>query len=318
MIRGTRRAAGGVAGPLVLVTLAGCELEEITLVDAEDVVVAEVYLNVAHDPVDNEIRAFLHRTFGAVDSIDDLREARISVERSDGTLYVLEAESVDECVDTAPVEEPGACFVLDDSTTVDLAAGDIFELTVQLADGGVITGAAEVPGDFALDDVPQVCRLPPDALMTISWSRSAGAWAYLNETSIRGLPAALEPEGIDVDEDPLYLLGLSISDTDTEITFPSEFGVFNRIDLDQDVAVRLQEGLPEGTSAEVSITATDPNFLNWARGGNFNPSGQVRVPSLRGEGTGVFGATIGRTFQVFVSSDPSGTTPACPGVSPGS
>ncbi|NIR36178.1 MAG: hypothetical protein GWN02_08535, partial [Gemmatimonadetes bacterium] len=97
-----------------------------------------------------------------------------------------------------------------------------------------------------------------------------------------------------MEDDPLYLLGLSVSVADTTITFPSEFGVFNRLDLDQDVAVRLQRGLPAGVSAEVTITAVDRNYVNWARGGSFNPSGQVRVPSLRGDGTGVFGSTVGR------------------------
>ena len=115
------------------------------------------------------------------------------------------------------------------------------------------------------------------------------------------------------DNDPLHLLGLSISDQDTTTVFPSEFGVFDRFDLDHDLATRLQEGLPDSTTAEVSITAVEGNYVNWARGGNFNPSGQVRVPSLRGDGTGVFAATVSRRF-VVVSSDqaiPAGL-PDCP------
>jgi hypothetical protein len=294
--------------------VAGCDLEEVTLVDAEDVVVAEVYLNVTKDPANNEIRAFLHRTIGSDDSVDALVAARVTVRRTDGRTYELSTSQVDDCVQSSPVENPGACFLLDDSTAVDLAAGDIFEVEVLLIDGGRITGAAQVPGDFELDEIAGACRLPPDGVMEITWSRSDEAWAYLNETSVRGLPDALQPEGIVVEEDPLYLLGLSISDSDTTISFPSEFGLFNRVELDQDLAVRLQSGLPEGTSAEIAITAVDRNFVNWARGGNFNPSGQVRVPSLSGAGTGVFGATIGRTFQVFSSRDPIDGIPVCPGV----
>jgi len=293
---------------------AGCELEDITLVDAEDVVIAEVYVNVTKDPTKNEIRAFLHRTIGPDDAVDDLLGAQVTVRRTDGRVYELSGSQVDDCVQSSPVDDPGACFLLDDSTTVDFAAGDIFELEVVLVDGGRITGAAQVPGDFELDGISGACRLPPDAIMNITWSRSNDAWTYLNETSVQGLPEALAPEGIEVEDDPLYLLGLSISDTDTTITFPSEFGVFNRADLDQDLALRLQQGLPNGTTAEISITAVDRNFLNWARGGNFNPSGQVRVPSLSGAGTGVFGATIGRTFQLFSSSDSIDGAPACPGV----
>jgi hypothetical protein len=132
----------------------------------------------------------------------------------------------------------------------------------------------------------------------------------VNETSISGLPEALEPEGIVVEEDPLNLLGLSISDQDTTIVFPSEFGIFDRFDLNQDLASRLQDGLPPSTTAKVSITAVEGNYVNWARGGNFNPSGQVRVPSLRGDGTGVFAATVNRRF-VVVSLD-QGPLPDCP------
>jgi hypothetical protein len=302
---------------LAALALAGCELEEVTLVDAEDVVVAEVYLNVAPIQAENEIRAFLHRTIGTADSVDDLFLARVLVSRpGGGRRYLLQSAAVEDCVDSAPLLEPGACFILDDTATVDLGPGEVFELEVTLVDGGVIRGATRVPGDFDLLELPGACRLPPDHLVPLSWTRSREAWAYLNETSIRGLPGALEPEGIEVDENPLYLLGLSISDSDTTISFPSEFGVFNRLELDQDLALRLQAGLPAGTSAEISITAVDRNFVNWARGGNFNPSGQVRVPSLLGDGTGVFGSTVGRTFQVFVSADSIAGTPVCPGAVP--
>ncbi len=167
-------------------------------------------------------------------------------------------------------------------------------------------------GDFDLVGMPGSCRLPPDRLLPVAWSRSERAWAYVNETSLKNLPDALRAEGIILEEDPLYLLGLSISDDDTSIVFPSEFGVFNRFDLDRDVAVRLQRGLPDDSWAEVTITAVDRNYVNWARGGNFNPSGQVRVPSLSGDGTGVFGATVGRRFDVFVNNDVGGGLDTCP------
>ena len=89
--------------------------------------------------------------------------------------------------------------------------------------------------------------------------------------------------------------------------------LFNRFDLDSDLAVRLQRGLPVGASAEVSITAVDRNYVNWQRGGNFNPSGVVRVPSLRGAGTGVLGSTYRRSFTIQVGEpDPGGQI--CEGV----
>jgi hypothetical protein len=301
---------------LLAVIVAGCELEEITLVDAEDVVVAEVYVNLAADPDDNEIRAFLHRTVGTEETVAELFDARVTVRRSDGVSFVLSGASVDDCVESAPTLEPGACFLVNDSTTSVLSPGDIFEVEIELVDGGLIFGAAQVPGRFDLAGYPATCRVPPDVLMEVAWSPSERAWAYLNETSIRDLPEALAPEGIEVEDDPLYLLGLSIADSDTTIVFPSQFGVFNRLELDQDVAVRLQRGLPAGSRAQVSITAVDRNYVNWARGGNFNPSGQVRIASLRGDGTGVFGATYGHTFQVLARTDPIPSGVNCPGVLP--
>ena len=204
----------------------------------------------------------------------------------------------------------GACFVAE-AAAARIAPGDLVEVLVELPGGGEIRGATRVPGRFELDGIPDVCSMPPDVLMTVDWSPAADAWAYLNETSIRGLPDALRPEGIIVRDDPLYLLGLSVSDSDTTVVFPSEFGVFNRFDLDSDLAIRLQRGLPAGSTAELAITAVDRNYVNWARGGNFNPSGQVRAPSLSGDGTGVFGSTVGRGFDILVTDRPSGL-PACP------
>ena len=46
-----------LAAPAVL---AACDLEEITIVEVEEVVIAEIYVNLAEDPIENEIRAFLH------------------------------------------------------------------------------------------------------------------------------------------------------------------------------------------------------------------------------------------------------------------
>lgn len=316
--RSRARAVKGLGAALTpLLAAAACELEEVTLVDAEDVVVAEVYLNVAENPAENEILAFLHRTIGTSGTIDELRAATVEVVRTgDGGRYRLTGVVEGRCVETAPSPEPGACFLLADSTTADLAAGDVFEVEVRLPDGSTIRGATRLPGAFAVESISGSCRLSPDRLMDIEWSRSGGAWAYLNETSIFDLPDALAPEGIEVEEDPLYLLGLSISDADTVITFPSEFGVFDRFDLEQDLALRLQTGLPAGTRAEVAITAVDRNFVNWSRGGNFNPSGQVRVPSMDGDGTGVFAASIRRSFDVFVGDSSDGSAPDCPGVRP--
>ncbi len=300
-----------LAAPAVM---AACDLQEITIVEIEEVVTAEIYVNLAEDPAENEIRAYLHYTIGASQSsIDELSNALISVRRADGLTLILVENNLDACLDSLPTTGSGACFFADPGQTPSLSPGDLLEVEITFTDGGTLFGATRVPSSFQIDGMPTTCRLDPDTLLPLGWSGSAGAWAYVNETSISGLTDALEPEGIEVkpEEDPLHLLGLSVSAEDTTTVFPSEFGIFDRFDLSHDLSTRLQEGLPPGTTAEVSITAVEGNYVNWARGGNFNPSGQVRVPSLRGDGVGVFGATVSRRFDV-VSSDQPSALPDCP------
>ena len=297
--------------PAALALLVSCDLEEITIIEIEDVVIAEIYVNLAEDPTENEIRAYLHHTVGAPGSgVDELPNALIVVRRPDGLMLDLVENTIDACLEPLPTVGSGVCFLADPAQTPNLNPSDLLEVEVTFSDGGTLLGAVRVPSSFQVDGISTMCRLDSNTLLPLHWSRSEGAWAYVNETSISGLPEALEPEGIVVEEDPLNLLGLSISDQDTTIVFPSEFGIFDRFDLNQDLASRLQDGLPPSTTAEVSITAVEGNYVNWARGGNFNPSGQVRIPSLRGDGTGVFAATVNRRF-VVVSLD-QGPLPDCP------
>jgi len=297
----------------LIAVLGACELEEVTIVQVEPVVVAEIYADAEPDGT-NEVRAFLHRTVGIdTTGLSNLEDSRITVRSEAGVSFPLTSAALGDCVESFPsiTGEAGACFLSDDVYASEIRPGEVLEVDVALPGGGRLQGAARLPAPFALPGFPRLCRLPPNTLLPVRWTRSEGAWAYVNETSIRGLPDALRSEGIDVVEDPLYLLGLSISDVDTTIVFPSEFGLFNRFDLDQDVAVRLQRGLPQNAISEITITAVEGNYVNWARGGNFNPSGQVRVPSLRGDGTGVFGATFNQRFFVVSEQDPSGD-PSCP------
>ncbi len=300
------------AGWLLLVLgVAGCELDEITVVDFVDVVVAEVYVTLGRTPADHRVRAFLHGTAagGAPDS-ETFDDALVRVTRGGVDTLDLALDLITECVDSVPAGASGSCFD-DGGQAAVLVPGDLLELSITLGDGRRLLGSARIPGDFQLSGIGASCRLEPDSLLQLRWTRSDGAWAYVNETLINGLPAALASEGIEVEDDPLYLLGLSISASDTTVVFPSEFGVFDRFDLDQDLALRLQRGLPDGTDALISVTAVERNYTNWVRGGNFNPSGQVRVASLRGDGTGVFGAAVIRELAV-VSSQTAGAEPDCP------
>ena len=289
----------------------GCELTEVTVVDVEDVVVAEVYVVIAEDSNDNQVKAFLHGTgAGGVPSARTFEDAVVTLTRSDGLAVDFTQGTNTDCVETGPKGAQGTCFLGNPALTSNLGPGDELEVSIAFGNGGTLSGATNVPGDFQLNGIGASCRIEPDTLSPLSWSRSQGAWAYINETVISGLRYALAPEGIDADEEPLYLLGLSISAADTTVVFPSEFGIFQRGDLSSELTVRLQGGLPAGTDADVSIGAADRNLVNWLRGGNFNPSGGVRISSLAGDGLGVFGATVVREFQVISAGQ--GSTPLCP------
>jgi hypothetical protein len=299
---------------LAPVALWTCELQEVTVVEVETVLVAEAYAMVGVPSpafgIDNRIWVFLGGTVGgAADATLD--DARIEVRRVGGGRVRLRPVPIENCISDRDRMRPGTCYDagLD---AIGLRPGDELALDIRMPDGRALQGETRVPGDFRLEGEGPECALPPDTPLEVRWTQSEGAAAYVNETRIDGLDEALAPEEIPA-PDELYLLGLSISASDTTIVFPGEFGVFDRFDLDQALTVRLQRGLPEGAAALVGISAVDENYVNWARGGNFNPSGQVRIPSVRGDGTGVFASMVMRRFAVFASSAPG--VPACPGSS---
>jgi hypothetical protein len=210
-----------------------------------------------------------------------------------------------------PVDR-GSCYRLTLSPSP-FAPGTPLELDVQTADGRRLTAVSRIPTNFDLVglewgplDLPggrqqRVCLVRPGTRYRVSWTGSDGAWAFLGETVLLGLDQALP--GTEAPEE-LYLNGLALRG-DTSIVFPSDFGIFDRFDLDRDISLALQEGLPAGATAVVSITSSDRNTVNWARGGNFNPSGAVRIPSVFGDGTGVFGTGVQHEFAVWALDDPA-------------
>lgn len=298
---------------------AGCSLQEITIVDVEDVVVAEVQVQIGEGLLGGDrVTAFLHRTVGGLGSgFHPVPGAEIVISRDNGASVELTEAAIERCVSATPEGGTGSCYWMAPATSVGFGPGDHLRLRIHLASGGVLTSSTVVPGEFAILGIAEgaQCSLPPSTPLTIRWTASEGTWAYVNETLILGMKNAFLPLGIEVESDTLELLGLSTSASDTTIVFPSEFGIFSRFELDQDLATSLQAGLPPGTRAPVTISATDRNYVNWARGGTFNPSGQVRVPSIQGDGTGVFASTVTHTFEVVVNPAPQGgsfSAPACP------
>jgi hypothetical protein len=210
-------------------------------------------------------------------------------------------------------EGPGECFAARDTVGF-VRPGVRYTARVEAA-GRVLTGSTTVPAAFTLVEPVAAattarteCRLPARTAVELVWRPSAGATAYVAELSVGGLAGLVDAY---VPEDPLRLLGLAVSEADTTMMLPAEFGLFDVPRVSVELLLALRDGFPEGdVSGDVVVAAVDRNFTNWARGGAFNPSGLTRTPSLHGDGTGVFGSLVRRGFR-FTVVDSAGA----PGVS---
>jgi len=277
----------------------GCELDEATLAEPQDIAVAEVYLNIGDR--DDHLSAFFHWTLSTRSS-RDLLGLDVKVVREDGLEVPLVPDDLSNCViPDLEGEIEGVCYSPIFEIEGVFEPGTRVSLEVFFEDGSVLKGATQIPEDIQLirPAVGERCALPPGKALEFVWNRSSGVWAYSAETEIRNLQDALAAQGVAVEEDSVALLGLAISESDTTIVFPKEFGIIERFDLEQDLALALQGGLPRGAIADVVVAALDQNYVNWVRGGNFNPSGLVRISSLRGSGVGVFASTVRRTVLIL-------------------
>ncbi len=306
-----------------LVVLSGCELRQVTVAEPESAVVAEIYLRVDQGRPDG--LALLHRTFGPGERPPP--EASIRLRSNSGEEARFTRTDPRACLDgELPEGLRPSCYRLDGPEAALIRPGARLAVEVELVGGGRLEGNTLVPGDFSILNPAGLdasaggegegeesgaalpaCVIPPSSPILLSWTSSRGVWAYVPELEVSGLRAALAPSGIEVERDSLTLLGLAISEADTTIVFPGGFGVFSRFSGDREVLVALQAGLPPGdVQGRVVVSAADRNTTNWNRGGNFNPSGLVRVPSLFGDGTGVLGSVVNRGFKFQVGGDPGG------------
>lgn len=290
--------------PVVLASagLAGCELQSVVLAEPDDVVVAEIVLRAGTGPQ----RAFLHRTFGAGSAAVPDADIRVIGPAND-TLRFLPAPQPD-CVDSEITDIIGSCYITSPLARP-VVAGGRYTLHITLPDGEM-TGVTQVPGAFSLV-APRTrdCRLEPDRTFELVWTQAEGAWVYLAEAEFMGLRDALRARGIEAPAGRIRLLGVGVSRTDTTLVFPAELGLFDRGDPEiADALEALQAGLPPEVDTEIVLAAADRNYVNWIRGGRFNPSGPVRVPSISGAGTGLFGSVVTHAFAITTGPHP---VPAC-------
>ncbi len=93
---------------------------------------------------------------------------------------------------------------------------------------------------------------------------------------------------------PLYLTAawMPAPSYQSEMGFPRKL-----IEVDvpfnaRKAARRLETGLPWGVTVRLAVAAIDENWANWIRPGQINVDGEVPVPSVFGDGTGMFGTAV--------------------------
>jgi hypothetical protein len=293
-----------------LMVAAGCDLREITLADAHDVIVAEIVLR-AGETVQT---AYLHRTSSGIGSAR-VFNARVEVSSEGvGRPIVFEADADSLCLKPAPVvplPSTGTCYVAHGGADM-VRAGERYRLRIELPDGRVLTGETTVPAAFeVLAPAAPFCELEPGTLLELTWSEAAGAAVYLVEARMHGLREAVRATGTPVGgTGPVELTGLAITSADTTLVFPSELGLFDRFDdTFHPLLLAIRSGLPVGVRVELAFAAADHNYVNWVRGGAFNPSGSVRISSIGGAGAGVFGAVV--VVRRELSTAPGQDAPRC-------
>lgn len=321
-MRGRR---GAMACCLAVAAVAGCELTEVELLRPDDLIVAEVQVVLTLEPggpgdpprVRMAVPTLLHKVHGAASGT--LSGASVRIAGEFGNVVALVEADLDECVVARYEREylgEGTCYTAPGGTTP-FAPGEELSVEVGAPGGQVLTGESRIPGAFDFSGLAYsggACRLEPDANHRLRWTPADGAWSYLAEAEFTGLRAPLAAREIEA-PDTLNLTGLSIGRDDSEIAFPRDFGlldIFND-DEDADVILALQDGLPEGARASLSVSALDRNWANWARGGDFHPSGEVRISSVFGNGGGVFGTAVQRRLEVVAGIEGEGAElpPSC-------
>ena len=298
-----------------------CEIQQVVVAEPEPFVVAEAFLTAAPDSehAREPVLVALHASAGGETLID--ATATITLSGADRTVGLRRVDAL-RCLafghSIDPRQFPGglACYSLpasaDDGTAdFPIVSGELYRISIELPDGSRLDGATRVPDAVAFGNESEFCYLPEWTQAQLEWSRAEGTAAYILDLSAIGLGDALAREGIVVDvSDPFLLRGLAIGDSDTTVVLPAEFGLFDRFSLDSELSLALQRGVPEGVYVEIVLAAVDANFVDWVRGGDFNPSGLVRTPSLFGDGgTGVIASASTDMLRISTHDEDAIVTP---------
>ena len=286
-----------------------CDLTEVTITELEPNVVVEAYAHI-RPAGGGTIFALLHGSVGVPDKNPDGPEAVVRVLAEDGAAVLL-AEAADElCIhgDVPPdAADPRRCYAATVNPSF-VQPSDHLVLQVDVEGGGRIEGGTQVPAAFDLmqPNGGGVCTVATGAL-DFTWTQSEGTWYYVTSIELSGIAPDLLSLGVQDPVDSVIVSAIGVSQSDTAVVYPDDFF----LDVDEDdfdytaeLNAVIDEGMQPHWVASAYITAIDRNYTNWIRGGGFHPSGTIRVPSLRGAGTGVFGSSVVLTQRI--AGDPSG------------
>jgi hypothetical protein len=304
----------------VVFLVAGCELAGVAAPPVSDVLAVESVLRVGADYQ----HLLLHRSMEGR-RIRGEPGASVVIRSAGAPDVTFQPADLELCIPTVPydreldgLEVAPSCYVSTPTAGRFVRPGRTYDLYVGTADGLAIRGRTTVPELFRIVSPPLepdpetlsiTCRLPTHPF-TLAWSISPGAWAYISTLRLTDWGDDLRDAGVEV-PDTLDLTGVSVSAADTSQVFPGNLGLFQRFDLDQRVLLRLQTGLPPEANASLVLLAADRNYTNGVRGGRFNPSGNVRISSVTGDGVGVFGSVVAIRIE-SPGSAAGANVPACP------
>ena len=290
--------------PLVL---GACELAEVEIEPVPDLVVAAVSVVLTIDPVDPsriDTRAFALLAVGGQQRYSrelEIPGASVTIVGESGRSLRLREVSDPLATCVTPLEIEGRTLTRPPAGSCHVAAmpgahfapGERLSLTVELPDGGILRGESRMPGVFTPTGLSLHggrCRLDPDTVYQFNWAHSAGSWAYIAEARLVGL-GDLWPH-----QESLFLDTTLRRNDEPQLAFPRD--LFFRFFDEWELARVLHEGLPAGASARIAVGALDRNWANWVRLGRIELHGEVRVPSVFGDGTGMFGTAVRWTVDV--------------------
>ena len=298
------RASGGLrprarwAIPALLPLLAACLLD-LTDVREPALVIASATVILTVDPVDSTVRSTDVLAFLVRDSVDErVREATVRiVDESGRTLRLEELSDTAEVCRAKRATTAGTCYVASAPSAYFAPLAEL-SLRVVLSDGRQLFGTSTIPALFTpsrLSLRDGRCRAEPETNYRIEWGGVEGAWAHVAEAEFTGLRRSLWSF-----PHPLYLSAawMASSYRDHNMGFPRKLIVDDVPRHARRAARRLESGLPWGVTARLAVAAIDRNWANWIRPGQVHVAGEVPVPSVFGDGTGMFGTAVRWTATI--------------------